>query len=477
MMALRHRLTILAAATVGVTVVLVSITAYFVLRSELRSQVDDGLTSQYVQVQRIAQEFGPTRALGLRVPDPSAREGGPTGFVQVLTPHGEVVFRDADSGVVVPVDSSDRRVALGGRGPVLRDVESADGVHLRVLTVPLANGGAIQLARSLTNVDRTLSRLRIVLAMLCAGATLLAAFFGRLFGRQVIQPVSELTAAAEHITQTDDLGRRIEVRSDDEVGRMAQRFNTMLDALENSRRALDDSVHSQRQLVADASHELRTPVTSLRTNIEVLLSEEGELKGEDRRRLLEDVRAETEELTALITDVIELARGDEPPAGVDDVQFDHVVAEAVARARRRRPNTTFHAELEPTLVEGLSERLGRAVDNLLDNAAKHAPEGSVVEVRLREYELTVRDHGPGIPADDRPHVFDRFYRGSTARGRPGSGLGLAIVRQVAETHGGSISVEEAPGGGALFRLRLKRVDERRAPAEQGPAEPEVPTAR
>jgi two-component system sensor histidine kinase MprB len=462
MMALRNRLTLLAAATVGVTVVLVSVVAFFVLRSELRSQIDDGLAAQYVQVQELAREFGPSRALGLRVPEPSAREGGPTGLVQLLTPSGKVVFRDAKSDVLVPVDSSDRDVAEGRRAAVLRDVDSADGVHLRVLTVPLAGGGAIQLARSLKSVDATLGRLRLVLALLCAGGTLLAAFFGRLFGRQVIQPVTELTAAAEHITQTDDLGRRIEVRGDDEVGQMAQRFNAMLTALEGSRQALDQSVHSQRQLVADASHELRTPVTSLRTNIEVLLSEEGELTGDDRQRLLEDVRTETEELTALITDVIELARGDQPLSGVDDVQFDHVVAEAVARARRRRPGTTFDAQLEPTLVEGLSERLGRAVDNLLDNAAKHAPEGTVVEVRLRSGELTVRDHGPGIPAGDRPHVFDRFYRGTSARGRPGSGLGLAIVRQVAETHGGSISVDEAPGGGALFVLAL-------TPAVVGPA--------
>jgi two-component system sensor histidine kinase MprB len=257
---------------------------------------------------------------------------------------------------------------------------------------------------------------------------------------------------------------------------MAQRFNAMLDALEGSRRALDESVHSQRQLVADASHELRTPVTSLRTNIEVLLAEGGDLAGDDRRRLLEDVRAETEELTALITDVIELARGDEPLSGVDDVQFDALVSEAVARARRRRPGTTFDAQLEPTLVEGLPERLGRAVDNLLDNAAKHAPEGTVVEVALRDGQLTVRDHGPGIPAADRPHVFDRFYRGAAARGRPGSGLGLAIVRQVAETHGGAIAVEEGPGGGALFRLTLTRVDTRAdAAREPAPASTPAPT--
>ena len=467
MIALRHRLTLLAAATVGVTVVLVAIVAYLVLRSELRGQVDEALAAQYVQVQRSArgERFGPQ--LGYQVPAPSVRAGGPSGPVQLIGPAGDVVF-PARGDLRVPVDEQDRAIAGGGgRRAVLRDARSPDGVHLRVLTVAFPDGGAIQLARSLSNVDATLRRLQLVLILLCAGGTLLAAFFGRLFGRQVVQPVSELTAAAEHITQTDDLGRRIEVRSDDEVGRMAQRFNAMLDALERSRRALDDSVHSQRQLVADASHELRTLVTSLRTNIEVLLSEGGELAPDDRTRLLEDVRAETEELTALITDVIELARGDEPLQGVDDVQFDDVVAEAVARARRRRPRTTFHADLEPTVVAGLSERLGRAVDNLLDNAAKHAPEETVVDVVLRDGELTVRDRGPGIPAGERAHVFDRFYRGADARGRPGSGLGLAIVRQVAETHGGSIAVEEAPGGGALFRLTLLAAGANAAPAAPG----------
>ncbi len=465
MMALRHRLTLLAAVTVGVTVVFVSVIAYLVLRSELRGQVDQAISRQYADVQKLARDFGLSQALGLSLPSRSV-QGVSSGPVQLLTTRG-VPLTDAEGDVRIPVDASDRAVALGLRDAVLRDVDSTDGVHLRVLTVQLAGGGAIQLGRSLENVDATLRRLAFALALLCAAGTLLAAFFGRLFGAQVIQPVSELTAAAEHITQTDDLRRRIEVRSEDEVGRMAQRFNAMLDALERSRGALDDSVRAQRRLVADASHELRTPVTALRTNIEVLLTG-GALPDDDRRRLLEDVRAETEDLTALISDVIELARGDEPLAGLDDVRLDHVVAEAIARARRRRPGTTFEAQLEPTLVEGLAERLGRAVDNLLDNAAKYTDQGTVVEVALRDGELTVRDHGPGIPAADRPHVFDRFYRGETARGRPGSGLGLAIVRQVAQTHGGSIAVEQAPGGGALFRLRLGRVDAR------SPSDPETP---
>jgi len=462
MMALRHRLTLLAAGTVGVTVVLVSVVAFFVLRQELRDQVDDALTAQYAQVAGLADRshFGPE----LTFPAPPARGGAPSGPVQLLTSDGDIL-RAARSDLPVPVDDDDRAVAAGRRDALLRDTH-ADGVHLRVLTVPLPGVGAIQLARSLRAVDTTLGRLRIVLALLCAAGTLLAAALGRIFGRQVIQPVSDLTAAAEHITQTEDLGRRIDVPGDDEVGRMAQRFNTMLDTLEGSRRALDDSVHAQRQLVADASHELRTPVTALRTNIEVLLAE-GELPEDDRRRLLEDVRAETEELGALITDVIELARGDEPPSGIEEVQLDVLVTEALRRASRRRPAATFTAELEPTVVEGAPDRLGRAVDNLLDNAAKYSPDGTVVEVGLHAGALTVRDHGPGIPAADRPHVFDRFYRGSGARGRPGSGLGLAIVRQVAETHGGTIAVDEAPGGGSRFTLRLPALEVADAPAPEG----------
>ena len=448
MMALRHRLTILTAATVGITVVLISTVAYVALRSELRGQVDDTLVSQY-------QLFRETGRLILRreldFPEPSARDGGPTGPVQVITSRGDIYLR-AQGDLPVPVDGDDREVAIGREQTVMRDTHSGD-VHLRVLTVSVPGGGAIQFVRSLRNVDATLSQLKLLLTLLCLAGTLLAALFARLFSRRVIQPVTDLTAAAEHITQTEDLGRRIEVPGDDEVGRMAARFNTMLDTLEGSRRALDDSVEAQRQLVADASHELRTPVTSLRTNIEVLLAG-GELPDDDRRRLLEDVRAETEELGALITDVIELARGDEPLSGVEEVQLDALVAETVARARRRRPTVTFATELEPTVVEGLPDRLGRAVANLVDNAAKYSPDDTVVEVVLRDGELSVRDHGPGIPADDRPHVFDRFYRGATARGRPGSGLGLAIVRQVAETHGGRIAVEEGAGGGSRFVLTL-----------------------
>ncbi len=194
-------------------------------------------------------------------------------------------------------------------------------------------------------------------------------------------------------------------------------------------------------------------MTSLRTNIEVL-KQERDMGVEERQRILDDVVEQIEELTLLMNDLIELARGEQPRAGAEDVRMDLVVEEAVERAQRHSSDTPFHVELDPVVLAGESGRLGRAVNNLIDNAVNYSPNGSPVEISLHGSELTVRDHGPGISNADLPYVFDRFYRGVEARAQPGSGLGLAIVRQVAEQHGGSVKAERAPGGGTLMRLRL-----------------------
>jgi two-component system sensor histidine kinase MprB len=229
--------------------------------------------------------------------------------------------------------------------------------------------------------------------------------------------------------------------------------------------ALDASVGSQRQLVADASHELRTPVTSVRTNIELLQRLGPQMDAAEHRRLLDDVVAQLEELTLLINDLIDLSRGEEPADEIEDVRLDLLVEE-VAQKTAAHASTTLHVELEPSIIAGVPARLARAVGNLLDNAVKYSPAEAAVEVRLRGKELTVRDHGPGISEEDLPHIFDRFYRGADARRRPGSGLGLAIVRQVAEQMGGAIAAEPAPGGGTLMRLRLPGLE----PASDEPDE-------
>jgi two-component system sensor histidine kinase MprB len=268
--------------------------------------------------------------------------------------------------------------------------------------------------------------------------------------RTAAKPVAQLTATAEHVASTRDLSQRIDAQGEDEVSRLARAFNTMLEALQRSQLA-------QRQLVADASHELRTPLTSLRTNMQVM-ARGGPPDEADRTRLRNDLVGQLEELTELVGDLVELAREEEPqPAHAEVVNFGELVEEAVERAQRHAPGIRFEPELEPSLVYGVAARLDRAVANLLDNAAKWSPPGAPVEVRLRGGELTVRDHGPGIAPGDRALVFERFYRAPEARSCPGSGLGLAIVRQVAESHGGTVTAEAADGGGALLRLHLSSI--------------------
>jgi two-component system sensor histidine kinase MprB len=255
-----------------------------------------------------------------------------------------------------------------------------------------------------------------------------------------------LTRAAERIAATRDLRSRVGDGRSDELGRLAKTFDVMLDALATS-------VDAQRQLVADASHELRTPLASIRTNLEVLELDEG-MPLEERRRILADAVGELAEMTHLIEELVELARGEQHALELDRVRLDDVVREAVTASARRVPAIRFDAHLDPTLVQGSAQALTRAVANLLDNAGKWSPAGAVVDVTVANGEVTVRDRGPGIDESDRPHVFDRFYRSAASRTLPGSGLGLAIVRQIAEAHGGSVTVETAPGGGSLFRLRL-----------------------
>jgi two-component system sensor histidine kinase MprB len=267
-----------------------------------------------------------------------------------------------------------------------------------------------------------------------------------LVARTTVAPIQRFTRQTERIAaQPERLEHeRVEVSGNDELARLGQAFNNTLDALERS-------VRAQRNLVADASHELRTPIATIRANLQ-LMRDEALLSPEDREALRADVIEELDEMTALVSDVVELARGSRPGAEAGDVRVDAIVADALDRARRRVPALHFRAELQPTLVRGEGDRIARAVVNLLDNASKWSSESGEVEVTLREGVLTVRDHGPGFDERDLPHVFDRFYRAKRARAKPGSGLGLAIVRQAAEAHGGFVEAANAPDGGAVMRI-------------------------
>ena len=442
-MALRARLTLMSALIVGVILVLASLVAYEAVRSQQRGQVDDALRGNAAFYQGLAARASgvPPGRPGEHSPPPSL--GGPGGYAQLVRPNGNSIQLGPAGGPALPVTPQALQTANGDSGGGFAD-RNVDGLHLRVLTATLGPIGAVQVARSLQDADRVLERLRRVLVALVAVGTALAAGASRLFSRRVVAPVTELTEAAEHIEATGDLGRRIDADGHDEVGRMAARFNGMLARLQASQA-------QQRQLVADASHELRTPVTSLRTNVEVL--RDAPAMGEDdRRALLDDVVEQAEELGNLVADLIALARDGEAPPATEDVRLDELVAEAVVRARRHAPAVAFTLRTEACVVSAAPDRIGRAVNNLLDNAAQHADR---VEVTVSaDGVVAVRDHGPGVPHEDVPLVFDRFYRGATARGRSGSGLGLAIVRQVAESHGGSVRVESPEDGGARFVLSL-----------------------
>ncbi len=313
---------------------------------------------------------------------------------------------------------------------------------------------ALQIARPLTDIQHSLGDLRRILWLVGLAGVALAVGIGYLVGRATIRPVERLTAAAEHVAETQELDAVIDDDGEDELARLARTFNSMLRALSTSRR-------QQAQLISDAGHELRTPLTSLRTNIEVLMRMP-DLPPADRAELMADVQGQLEELTTLVGDVVDLARQEEQSSEPIEVRLDSIVEHAVERARRRAPGIEFDVHLTPGSVRAHPALLERAILNVLDNALKFSPPGGRVGVWLQRgayWTLDIRDQGPGIGADDLPKVFERFYRASTARALPGSGLGLAIVKQVVTSHGGSVEALSPPGGGTLIHIELPVVAE------------------
>jgi two-component system sensor histidine kinase MprB len=418
---------------VAIAVAVASLVVWFAVRRELRSQVDESLLRRADFVRHLP--FGEFQ--GELPPLPLGAEDAFV-FFQVTTPGGRVFGTPDGPDVVIPAPE----------GSGLADVR-ADGVHYRVYSQVTSNGFTFLLARSLTEVDTTLRRLGVFLLMVTAGGAALAAGLGVGVMRAAVGPVARLTEATERVTETGDLSLRIQEPegTDDEIARLASSFNAMLGALEVS-------VATQRQLVADASHELRTPITSIRTNLDVLASG-AELEPAERHLLLSDVRMQLEELTAIVNDLVELARGEEQAPEFTDVRLDEVAADAVARLERVHPDLRVEAHLEPTVIRGDGSRVFRAVGNLLDNAAKWNDADGAIAVRVGEGAVEVRDHGPGFADEDLPHVFDRFYRSAAARGMPGSGLGLAIVRQIADAHGATVTARNAPDGGAVVTIAFR----------------------
>jgi two-component system, OmpR family, sensor histidine kinase MprB len=462
----RQRLTLFSAAGIALVLLVGSIATYVAVRSQLRGQLDQSLRRQSAAVviagsgeelgvPRLRRALGPDlqetqgsnpapRGLDLDIVAPEPEFGNAPSFFQLIDTRGKAVA-PLRGRTVLPVSSRSLEVARNGAAAYYTDVE-VKGTAMRMYVRPAGQGRALFAARSLSEVENALNRLGWSLAITCFAGIVLAGGVGAVVARGALRPVRTLTATAERITDTHDLSERIETDGDDELSRLGASFNAMLDSLEGA-------IRSQRRLVSDASHELRTPLTSLRTNID-LLRQGVTLSDRDRERLLRDVTQELEELTALVANTVELARGGQRDLHLEHVYLNEIAEGVVRRAETRFPNLEFELQADETTVWGDPDELDRALWNLVENAAKWSNGGGRIELTVGEGQVTVRDHGPGIPESDRPFIFDRFYRSEAARGQPGSGLGLAIVRQIAESHGGRVDVEEAEGGGSRFRLVL-----------------------
>jgi two-component system, OmpR family, sensor histidine kinase MprB len=478
-MSLRTRMVLVAGVAVAIAVVAVAVASYAGTRSVLQGQVDQSLRSLS---QRPLNNIGDGRGGGPsplpqsqgRVPSgrgpgdpdeglgidriPPQAFGGPSGTFTVFKSDGSQ-YVPPNQTYEIPSTAAIEAVARTGRGQFFTNMR-VKSTHIRVLVTGIGSRGALAVALPLTSVDNALHKQLVLLLVIGGAGILLAALLGLLVARTALAPIARFTRQTESIAANPERieHERLDALGSDELSRLATTFNRTLDVLERS-------VAAQRNLVADASHELRTPIATIRANLQ-LMRDEQLLSPEDRAALRADVIEELDELTALVGDVVELARGNKPSGAAGDVRLDEVVREALERARRRAPGLSFQQVIEPTLVRGEADRISRAVTNLLDNAAKWSPEGGTVEVSLHDGTVTVRDHGPGFKPEDLPFVFDRFHRASEARSKPGSGLGLAIVRQAAEAHDGFAEAANAPDGGAILRVGFgPRLELEELPAE------------
>jgi len=451
---LRRRITAAAALAVAAVALTLGVTGYLSTRSRLVSELQQELHTRarpFLQPHAAGDRNGgatqggpgpPRSAGGPGVPS-NPPLGGAPGYFQFVHPDGVAV---APSGgrPRLPVDARAREIARRASGSFFSTAH-VGGTHVQILTVgDPYDHYAVQVALPLTGVDSILSSLLVTYALLVGGGVLLAGLLGAVIARSALAPIERFSEETEQVTSALDRPRRLEETGASELRRLAASFNQTLGALERS-------IRSQRHLIADASHELRTPMAALRSNIQIFL-EAHRLPEQEREGLQQAIIAELDDLTQLVADVVELARGSAASEHTDAIELHVVVEKAVERARRRSPQLEFNLELEPTMIVNACDRVTRAVTNVIDNARKWSPPDGRIEVLLRDGLLSVRDHGPGFNAGDIQHVFDRFYRADAARRMPGSGLGLAIVKQAAEAHGGFAEAANAPDGGAILRI-------------------------
>ncbi len=442
----RSRLAVLTSIAVALVIVAIAGVTYVGAEHIVFQSIDNTLIKQSVNAIGRAESSG----------DPLVRNDFYGSIAWIVEAGGSA------QGDPLPVTAGVRRVASSGRGTYFTTV-NLHGITEREIVMavpsgltvegvngpfPLPAGGALQLTTPLQEVERELGLLRIgivIAALVGVGA---AVIIGSLVARRAMRPLDELTESIEHISTSLDDAERLSPESEDELGKLRRAFNRLLNAVDSSRAA-------QRQLVLDASHELRTPITSLRTNIEIL-PRVAELPEDDQRLIFQDMLSEVGELSHLVGNLTELVRGEQPPSPVVEFALNEVVMNSIASVTPYAHTREIEIRTMVTTcsVVGHPDKIGMAVSNLLSNAIKWGPTGSVVEVSCFDGVVSVRDEGPGISPEDLPYIFDRFYRSSAARALPGSGLGLAIVAQAVHGDGGSVTVANRETRGSEFFVSL-----------------------
>jgi two-component system sensor histidine kinase MprB len=450
-MSLRWRIVAGLAVIAALVSTLAAVGAFVSTDNQLRTSIDESLVARTNDANNQPPTHGPDHEPGDGSPGFGARPGNcpaagnlqPASAAQLVYADGSVITC-IEGGPTLPRDQTDLDLARGGGAGRLRTV-SIGGEDYRVYTVPWHEGGAIQTARKLSEVDKVLNSLKLRLLLLGLGGVTAAALLGWLVARRIVRPVERLRDAAERIASTQDLSTTVPVDGVGEVGSLAKSFTTMVGALSTSR-------DQQQRLITDASHELRTPLTSLRTNVELLQRAE-QLPSDQRQAILDDMQFEVGELSDLVRELVELATDrssdDEDP---EAVRLADVAENVVGKARRRSGRAiTIESDGDSTVVVR-QPMIERAISNLVDNALKYST--APIVVAITGSRLEVRDHGSGIAPTDQPHIFDRFYRAAEARTEPGSGLGLAIVKQIVERHGGTVWATSNGGGGAVVGFEL-----------------------
>ena len=455
-MSIQRRIALVSAAAVAVTVFIVSIGAFVGAKTQIMGPIDESLLERasIVEIGSVVVDSGPIFGSGGRGGNPFrelvtvfARPGRPefdTAFFQIITPEGTLNL-GSDELELPPPSEED----LDRNETTLRSVW-VDGTHLRIATLVVPGSGAVvQIGRPLTEADESLAGFALLLAVGSVLGILLAGGLGLVVARQAVRPIGDLERSVSQITRSRDIGGRLDVNGSDEIAELAIAFNALLAEVEASR-------HEQTRLVRDAGHELRTPLTALRTNIEIL--QRHEVEPEERERMLEAAHAEVEELTELVSEVVDLAsdRYEEEPMTAVELRS---VVEVIAERLHRRNGRSVSLDGDSSTVLGKRAALDRAIGNIVANADKWSSIDDQIAVTIRDGTLTVADHGPGIAEADIGHVFERFYRSDNARPTPGSGLGLSIVDQIVMDHGGEVFARNrSRGTGAEVGFTIPCID-------------------